>query len=100
MPIEYRHPSSTVFRRIGLYSAGNVVRALAKRDYRIRSAGTAAGNLAGHLQSRSARSGRFTPWQANLRYPALGGGRRCGDSHGPPSTWFGNPGRGAGAQSF
>lgn len=57
----------TVFGGSG-FVGRNVVRALAKRDYRIRVA-VRRPELAGHLQPLG-RVGQIQPVQANLRYPA------------------------------
>ncbi len=57
----------TVFGGSG-FLGRNVVRALAKRDYRIRVA-VRRPELAGHLQPLG-RVGQIHPVQANLRYPA------------------------------
>src|SRR3977135_1307916 len=57
----------TVFGGSG-FLGRNVVRALAKRDYRIRVA-VRRPELAGHLQPRG-KVGQIHSVQANLRYPA------------------------------
>ena len=57
----------TVFGGSG-FVGRHVVRALAKRDYRIRIA-VRRPDLAGHLQPLG-RVGQIMPVQANLRYPA------------------------------
>src|SRR6201995_583785 len=57
----------TVFGGSG-FLGRNVVRALAKRDYRIRVA-VRRPELAGHLQPQG-RVGQIQAVQANLRYPA------------------------------
>src|ERR1700760_5108119 len=79
LPVRAHHPEQlkamasnletlvTVFGGSG-FLGRNVVRALARRDYRIRVA-VRRPELAGHLQTQG-RVGQIHTVQANLRYPA------------------------------